>query len=176
MIPKLLANRSFIQICWIVPDIKVAIDHWLQSTGTGPWFTFEKMTIDEAQYRGKPVELELSVAIAQAGDIQIELVQQRTDGPSAYRDLVPAGKTGMHHMALYCNDYDADFAAYTESGAAAAFTGKVFGNRVAYMDTSATVGYMVELIEGSEGCEQIFAQVREASKNWDGKDPIRKLG
>lgn len=172
--PPPMKGRNFIQICWVVPDVLAAAKQWIASAGVGPFFYFEKMVIDNALYRGKPVDLDLSVAIAQAGDTQIELISQHNDAPSAWRDLVPKGKVGFHHMALYCRDFDKDFAAYS-AASPVAFTGVCYGNRVAYIDTSPTMGCMLELIEGSETCDKIFADVRAASENWDGKTPIRGM-
>jgi hypothetical protein len=175
MIPTLFGTRNFMQMCWVVPDARAAATEWVRSTGTGPFFLVEKFSMRDARYRGQPTDVELTIAVAQAGDNQIEIISQNNEVPSIYRELVPRGKLGFHHVALYCRDYDADVAAYTRAGAAVAMSGRVGRNRVCYVDTSASTGCMVELIEADDACDRIFAKIADAARNWDGKDPIRSI-
>jgi len=164
------------QMCWVVPDLHVAMATWTRAAGVGPFFLFETVPFEDARYRGKPAEaMNLIAAIAQAGDVQIELVCQRDDRPSVFRDLVPMGQAGLHHMALYCSDYDADLAAYTGAGAPVVFSCRMMGSRTCWVDTSSTLGFMVELIEANSVADAVFAQFRAAAQNWDGKQPVRTL-
>lgn len=171
-----ITNQRFMQMCWVVPDIQVAINNWTKTTGVGPFFLFEKVTFENAIYRGRPNDfVDITAAMAQAGDVQIELVCQNDDRPSIFRDVVPAGKCGFHHMALYCTDYDAELAAYIQSGSEVAFSGLMMGARTCWIDTTATLGFMVELIEANPVADTVFEQFRSAAQNWDGKSPVRSL-
>jgi len=172
----LFTNQRFMQICWVVPDIHVAVNDWVRTTGVGPFFLFEKVSFDNPLYRGSPTEcVDITAAMAQAGDMQIELVCQNDDRPSVFRDVVAAGKCGLHHMALYCNDYDAELAAYVKAGAEVAFSGLMMGARTCWIDTTSRLGFMVELIEANPIADTVFEQFRSAAKNWDGKNPLRQL-
>jgi catechol 2,3-dioxygenase-like lactoylglutathione lyase family enzyme len=114
------------------------------------------------------------VAIAQSGGVQIELIQQHCDRPSAYRDLIASGASGFHHVGLYCDDYDANYAWYAGQGYVAAIDGKFGEMRFAYFDTSADIGCMVELIEQNAVQSEFFARIAAAADGWDGvTDPIR---
>lgn len=169
-------NQRFMQMCWVVPDLHAAIDTWVDSTGVGPFFLFESVVFEQPVYRGQPTDCpNISAAMAQAGDIQIELVCQHDDRASVWRDVVPAGASGLHHMALYCDDYDANLAAYTQQGAAIAFSGLMMGSRVCWIDTTATLGFMVELIEANDVAAAVFASFRAAAAGWDGSKPVRLL-
>jgi hypothetical protein len=169
-------DQRFMQVCWVVPDLHAAVNHWVQSTGVGPFFLFESVSFEQPCYRGKPAQCpDICAAMAQAGDVQIELVCQRDAQPSVWRDVVPAGASGLHHMALYCSDYDASLAAYTRQGAQVAFSGLMMGSRVCWIDTSATLGFMVELIEANTVADTVFSRFREAATAWDGKDPLRAM-
>jgi len=169
-------NRNFMQLCWVVPDIQAAIATWTRTAGVGPFFVFDKVTYDEPRYRGKPTEFcDITAAIAQAGDVQIELVCQNDERPSMFREVVPAGRTGFHHMALYCKDYEAEMAAYRNAGAEVVFTGLMMGYRVGWLDTTPTLGYMTEIITANEIADGVFARIREAGQNWDGREPVRTL-
>lgn len=169
-------NQRFMQICWVVPDLNAAVNHWVNNSGVGPFFFFEKVEFDQPTYRGKPTtNIDLCAAMAQAGDIQIELVCQNDDRPSIFRDVVPAGKTGLHHMALYCGDYDADLAAYLDSGAELAFNGLMMGARTCWIDTTSTLGFMIELIEANPVADAVFDQFRSAARGWNGENPLRTM-
>jgi hypothetical protein len=172
----LFPDRRFMQMCWVVPDIHAAVKAWTSSAGVGPFFLFEKLTFENARYRGQPAEFpDVTAAMAQAGDVQVELVCQNDARRSIFRDVVPAGQTGFHHTALYCSDYDATLAAYTGAGAEVAFSGLMLGNRTCWIDTTATLGFMVELIQANPVADSIFARFRAAAENWDGENPLRTL-
>lgn len=164
------------QMCWVVPDLQAAMVSWTRTAGVGPFFFFDTVPFEKAHYRGRPDKLDIQAAIAQAGDVQIELVCQKDDRPSVFRELVPPGRSGFHHAALYCSDYDANLAAYTKAGAEVAFNCLMMGARTSWVDTTPTLGFMVELIEANPIADSIFAQFRAAAQDWDGKDPVRTLG
>jgi hypothetical protein len=166
-------NRRIIQNSWVVPDIHAAMAAWTQTAGVGPFFLVEGIVIEEQRHRGRPTDIEVSFALAQAGDVQVELVCQHNDAPSAYRDTVPPGATAFHHVAHYCENYDRDLAAFTTAGAPIAFSGSFGGKRFCYLDTQARLGAMVELIEASDVQAEFFARIRQAAEQWDGRDPIR---
>jgi hypothetical protein len=169
-------DRRFMQMCWVVPDLHAALKTWIASAGVGPFFLFEQLKFENPRYRGRPAEFpDVTAAMAQAGDVQIELVCQNDDRRSIFRDVVPAGQTGFHHTALYCSDYDATLAAYTGAGAQVAFSGLMMGSRTCWIDTTPKLGFMVELIEANPVADSIFARFRAAAENWDGKDPLRTL-
>ena len=167
-------NRKVIQASWVVDDVAAAALQWVRTTGIGPFFVFEHIPVEEPSYRGEAAAIDFSVAIAQAGELQIELVVQHDDGPSAYRDLIARGKSGFHHVALYSMDYDTDLESYVEQGYVAAVEGKFAGKRFAYIDTSDSIGCMVELIEDSPVQREFFARIAAAARDWDGRDPIRR--
>ena len=168
-------NRKIMQNSWVVTDIGAAMQHWVRTAGIGPFFVVKGLTLDDQCYRGKPAakSIEVTFALAQAGDIQIELVEQHNDVKSAYRDLIAAGRSGFHHMALYSDDYDADLADYTRAGFEVAFSGAFAGKRFCYVDTSASIGCMMELIEASDAQAGFFSKIIAAAIDWDGSDPIR---
>ncbi len=169
-------ERRFMQMCWVVPDVHAAVKAWTDSAGVGPFFLFEQVTFEDARYRGQPAEPpDITAAMAQAGEVQIELVSQKDERPSVFRDVVPAGRTGFHHSALYCADYDASLGAYTDAGSQVAFSGLMMGARTCWIDTTATLGFMVELIEANPVADSIFEKFRAAAGSWDGTDPLRTL-
>jgi catechol 2,3-dioxygenase-like lactoylglutathione lyase family enzyme len=163
------------QSAWVVDDIHEAANLWAEKAGIGPFFVadYQEGAI-EGFYRGKPAPITMKTALAQAGSMQIELIQPTGDGPSAYRDTVPMGRPGLHHIALWSNDLNADIALYVKKGFEVAARGGTSGiAEFAYIDTSAVFGHMIELVEGSDIIRSVFSTVADAAIEWDGTDPVR---
>jgi hypothetical protein len=172
-----LPSRQYMQICWVVPDLREAIGHWARQAGVGPFFYFDDVTYEKAVYRGRPwTPVRFHAAIAQAGEMQIELVSQLEEGPSMFRELVPAGQSGLHHMSTYTENFEADLDHYRRHGAEVVFSGLMKGAPVCWLDTVATLGFMTELITANPLKEQVFARFRQAAEDWDGVEVIRTLG
>ncbi len=177
IIPPSHRNRQYMQLCWVVPDLEKAIDHWVRSTGAGPFFVFGAIQFDDPRYRGTAQQVEpCRASIGQFGDTQIELVEPTGDGTGLWSDFSAKGRTTLHHAGLYCTDYKAERSAYTADGSELAFEGLMMGARTCYIDTTATLGFLTELITANPVAEQVFGAIRSASEGWDGRDPIRSMG
>jgi Glyoxalase/Bleomycin resistance protein/Dioxygenase superfamily len=173
MVALPFANPNFMQVCWLVPDLRAAIDSWVHSAGVGPFFWFDSVPFADGRYRGEPAEFpDVTAAIAYAGDLQIELVCQDNDDPGVFRDVFRRGEFGLHHMALLCDDYEARRHAYIQAGAQLAFEGVAGSSRTSWVDTSPTLGFMIELLEPSVTRAAWFANMRQAAESWDGTNPI----
>lgn len=168
-------GRHFMQVAMMVDDIEAACATWTRTTGIGPFLIVPHIVLDEYDYRGrKSAGLDFSVAIAQSGGVQIELVAQHCGNPSAYRDTIAKGEEGFHHLAIYTGDYDAAYARYMGEGFAAAVDGTFGGYRFSYIDTSKAIGCMIELIEENPAQTDFFQRIAAAAESWDGvTDPIR---
>ena len=114
----MIKNLNAFQSCWIVDDIQEAALQWVENTGVGPFFVseFTEGILEETMYRGESSPITMKTALAQAGDMQIELIQPTGNFRSAYRDTVPAGKTAFHHIAIWSDNLEADVASYLDKG------------------------------------------------------------
>ncbi len=163
-----------IQNCWVVADVDVAISNWV-AIGVGPFFKFDTHFPD-AIHRGRIEPLATTVALAQAGDVQIELIAQRSTGPSAFRDSIAAGENGFHHVCREFGDYEEAIARFKRQGFQVAGELSASGARCAYVDTRRAIGCMIEIVDDPDGLNaQLFKMVREAAVGWDGRDPVRML-
>ncbi len=166
-------QRRVMQSAWVVDDIESACMKWVETTGIGPFYIFPHLQL-EVNYRGKPSKLDFSVASAQAGGVQIELVEQHCHTPSAYRDQFEQGERGHHHMAIYVSDYDAALAHYLDRGFVVATSGLFGEMRFSYVDTRDAIGCMMEIIQHDPIQDEIFKRISDGAKYWDGvTDPIR---
>lgn len=169
---------DIIQYAWVVPNLEEAARRWHALLGVGPFLISRDIAVADGRHRGEPRQTRFSTAIAQSGSAQIELVEQHDDGPSAYRDTVPAGATGFHHVAIFADNLDAAVARYVAQGFAVAAEGRFGPMRFAYLDTVAALGHMIEIIEDQPLIRKFFGAVRKAAERWD-DDPatlIRELG
>jgi Glyoxalase/Bleomycin resistance protein/Dioxygenase superfamily len=162
---------------YVVRDIDAAMDHWINVIGVGPWYYIDRVKTDYFRHRGEDSGVEMSIAVANSGDFQIELIQQRNDAPSLYREFLDAGREGLQHLAYWTRDYQALYDRALSLGYKVGHEGQIGGaqGRFAYFDTQAHPGTVVEIsdISGMKG--QFFARVRQAAVDWDGSRPIRPV-
>ncbi len=169
---------KIIQYAWVVPRLEEAARRWHQATGIGPFLVNRDIQLIGPRYRGNPSATRFSTAVAQHGDVQIELVEQLGDGPSAYRETVPAGATGFHHVAFVAEDFDAALAHHLGQGHGIVADGAFGPMRYAYVDAVPDLGHMIEIIEDKPAIRAFFGAIRKAADRWDG-DPatlLRELG
>ena len=161
---------------YVVRDVEAAMRHWSEVLGVGPFFYFERVPIEDFRYRGEPSPLEVSIALANSGALQIELIQQRNDAPSMYRDFLAAGGEGLQHVAYWTEDFDADLARFEKAGHRIAQSGRIGeSGRFVYLDTEAHPGTVIEVSEISGPKGRFFAHIAARAQNWDGTDPIQRL-
>jgi hypothetical protein len=125
-------------------------------------------------YRGQPSPIEVSVALANSGPLQIELIQQRNDAPSMYKAFLDAGHTGLQHLAYWTENFDEDVRRLAEQGLKVGMSGEVGERgRYVYYETETHPGTVIELSEIAGPKGRLFRMIREASIGWDGRDPVR---
>jgi len=141
-----------------------------------PFFFFEHIPLAYCRYRGRPAEFDHSSAYGQAGQLIVELIRQRNDGPLALRDRFAPTATGVHHVAHFVPDLTAAVAGFRELETTIALEARTAGGvHFAMIDTSAELGHMLELYEPVADLARFYAFVRRAAENWDGSDPLRRL-
>ncbi len=161
-------DQRILQFSWVVKDLEEAARRWHRTMGIGPFIVNPHIDIGEAVHRGRTQKTDFSVAIAQAGPVQIELVEQHDETPSCYRDTIPAGTEAMHHVAVIAEDYDAAVAAYAAQGHEIASSGQFGEIRFCYVDTVQSLGHMVEILEESSAIRAFFSMIERAADDWDG--------
>ncbi len=169
-------RNPIFQQAYVVNDLRAAMEKWHAVTGIGPFFVFDPLVVIDPLYRGRPTPIDISIALVQAGDDMIELIEQRSDGPSAYRDMYPAGEEGFHHFACLSGQFDRDLAWHAARGHETAGQGTLdTGMRFAYVDTVGELGVMLELIEDSDYVREFQQNMKDVSAAWDGSDPYRSV-
>ncbi len=171
-------RRDVVQVAYVVDDVEKSALKMVEAFGAGPFFIGDSIPLSHCLYRGKETPLDHTNACGWWGDVMVELVQQNNDGPSAFRDMYAPGEEGFHHMATFVKDFDAEVARYEALGHPAAniATTENGGIRFAYIDARSLVGHMIEFYEDIPAIRGFYAMIEDASKGWDGSDPIRRPG
>lgn len=166
-----------VQVAYHVPDPAAAAARCARDYGWGPFFLLEHIALASCRYRDRPGEFDHTSAYGQAGDLMVELITQHGDAPSALRDLYAAHESGIHHVAHFVDSLPAALAEFRGRGLAIALEARTAtGVDFAMVDTSATLGHMLELYEGSAELKRFYSYVRHKADGWDGSNPVRRLG
>jgi catechol 2,3-dioxygenase-like lactoylglutathione lyase family enzyme len=164
------------QLAWLPPDFDAALDHWTKVMGVGPFFLLENIALEDMRYMGQPTSAVFSLALAYWGDIQIELIRPENDAPSIYNGPY-AVRDRLHHTCLLVDDIAQAYAACAEHGAKVLVEGKVGeSGRVIYADPGGGPGSVVEILQPQPGTAELFGMIRQAAVDWDGSEPLRRLG
>ena len=164
------------QIGYVVRDLEKALAEWL-ALGVGPWFVVREHA-QRVTYRGEPCEVIISIALANSGDLQVELIHQHGDTPSIFTEFLDSGREGFHQLAWWPDDFDAAVASAEAAGWPVVWSGgEETSTRFAYVEPQAggpaTIFELMELTEVTRGMGTF---VHDAAKDWDGTDPIRTVG
>ncbi|MSP29053.1 MAG: VOC family protein [Acetobacteraceae bacterium] len=166
---------DFRQVGIVVRDIEAAMKHWVEVCGVGPWFYTDRLAVTGFTYRGARYDdIHLSIALANSGDVQLELIQQRCDNPSMYQDFLRAGREGMQHWSSWPEDYEAKLKYALANGYSIGQQGDSPRGPFVYLWNEGHPGTVIEMAELTPERARIFAGVREAARGWGGRDPIRR--
>lgn len=169
------------QVGHVVRDADAAMAFWTQAMGIGPFFVVREMTMIDFKYRGHPSPAPVvTLCFAQSGDVQIELIQQHNDAPSAYREFLSAGRTGVQHLSPWFDneaEYEAARQHALDKGLTMVHESVGGPARFCYFETGTPDAPLLELSEALlPNVADLPRMVAEASRDWDGSDPVRVVG
>ena len=132
--------KGITQIGIAVNDVELVARNYWDILGIGPWtvLDFETPLAYDRKYRGESVSGRERIAVAQAGNVELELAQA-VDGPSVFRDWIQRHGEGLNHVNFLVEDFDRDYAALAGDGFPCIESGRFLGpggveNRNAHFD------------------------------------------
>jgi hypothetical protein len=165
------------QIGYVVTDLDRALDSWV-ALGVGPWYVIREMP-QRVTYRGEPCAVTLSLALANSGDLQVELIHQHDDTPSIFTEFLHSGRPGFHQLAYWTDDFEGTMGSVAEAGWPVVWNGASGPGgavtRFAYVEPPDSPAAVIEIMELSAATEGMATFLREAAAAWDGRDPVREL-
>ncbi len=162
----------FFQLGHVVDDVLDAAASWATTFGIGPFHVLPVVE-QRADYGGETRTVRIQVAVAQAGPVQIELIQQHGDTPSIFREWSRNATSAFHQIATLTDDYDGKTAHFKALGYVIAAESVGGGFRVAYVDTAAEFGFYTEVVEAPASFVDQVRAISETCAHWDGRDPVR---
>jgi len=162
------------QIGFVVDDLVAAAMRWARVMGVGPFHVLPRRDIP-CVLRGVESSLDAQQAIAQAGPVQIELIQEFGDRPSIYRELSDLGGSRFHQLCTITSRYDQSLAHYREAGYEVVNEMTDRGQRVAHVDTVDDFGFFTEVLEETPELLADVTRIAATCAEWDGTDPVRVL-
>lgn len=162
----------FFQLGHVVDDVVAAAGRWVQTFGIGPFHVLPVVG-QQADYGSEIRTVQIQVAVAQAGPVQIELIQQHCKTPSIFTEWSRNGTSAFHQMATLTADYEAKIAHFKALGYSIAAESLGGGFRVAYIDTAAEFGFYTEVVDAPASFLDQVRNISDTCANWDGRDPVR---
>jgi methylmalonyl-CoA/ethylmalonyl-CoA epimerase len=164
------------QLAYLPSDFDATLKYWTETMGVGPFYLMENVALGDCKYKGVPSGAVFSIAIAYWGEVQIELVRAENSEPSI--NVGEYAVTGrLHHICIFVESIAEARAAAAAAGAEILVEGTVGADgAVIYVDPGAGPGHVIELLQNMTGADAIFSMIKDAAKDWDGSEPLRKLG
>ncbi|MBR1217984.1 VOC family protein [Bradyrhizobium sp. U87765 SZCCT0131] len=163
------------QLGFVVRDIEAAMKHWIDVFGVGPFIFMERgvsQPVGVTYHRGQGVSVELRLAFAYMGDVQIELIEQTNNASSPYLDFLASGREGLQHLGFWVHDYDEATRRIEAAGYERDYEIKVAGptQSIVYYRSPALYGPMLEIVP------PMWRRSRQAVldhiRDYTGADPI----
>lgn len=139
------------QVGIVVRDIDRTVDYYEKTFGIGPWAIFVGEP-DSCVERGEEITFVGKMATAQAGPVQIELIQI-LEGRTLHSDFLGDRDEGLHHLGFFVRDIDTRLRGAREAGIEVLQHGvlRQLGLKIeyAYLDTTETGGVILEYIQST---------------------------
>ena len=135
----------FFQLGHVVDDVFAAADAWVRVFGIGPFHVLP-IVEQRADSSDEVRTIRIQVGVAQAGPVQIELIQQHCQTPSIFQDWSRGGTSAFHQMATVTDDYDGKKARFEALGYDIVGESSTGRFRVAYVDTVVDFGFYTEVV------------------------------
>lgn len=158
----------------VVPSLDRALDYWTGVLGIGPFYRMNHVELDYFRLRGQESEVDLSIALGNSGDMQIELIEQHNDAPSPYLDFLNRHGPGLQHYSVWSENYDSEMQRLAGEGIEVLAEGKIGnGSRFAYFEGGNDGQPVMEISDLTSTTAELFKMIRDEAAGWDGRNPVR---
>ena len=139
--------RKVLQVGIVVKDSEATARRYWEEFGIGPWrfYTLDPSNTPGMTFRGKPVKHAFRAALANIGEVMLELIEP-LEGSSVYAEHLATRGEGLHHLALEVEDYDRACEDLKSRGYEELQHGRPYEvNDYSYFDTERTLKFITEL-------------------------------
>lgn len=162
------------QLGFVSRDIDRSLRFFVDCWGIGPWFVLRNVP-SPMLYRGVPIELDVSIGLANCGDLQFEIVTQHDETPSLYLDALTA-TPGLHvqHFAIWAEDVAQVEAKARSRGWIPEFETNAGSGKSIFLIHPDEPRNCLEISDCNPQKIQVRERIRHAALSWDGTEPIRE--
>jgi hypothetical protein len=170
------------QIAFVDHDIDKTMKYWTQTLGVGPFFIKRKIEFSNFIYRGSSAKSPVvSIALANSGQMQVELIQQHDEIPSIYQEFLDSNSEGFQHVSAWMTrdnmKHRKQELIAQGVGIAQECTIASNGVNLLYFDTGNGNGrFIYEIADLLEPTHYKRIQnIAKVAHEWNGKEPIREV-
>ena len=148
MTEQTLGTTMITQVGIIVQDIEAKARAWAEVLGLPVPEIMITDTYERAQteYDGKPSKARAKLAFFHLGQVELELIEP-VGKPSTWQDQLDEHGDSLHHIAFEIKGMTEKVAYLEAKGLSLVQRGEYPGGRYAYIDGSAQLGSILELLE-----------------------------
>lgn len=170
--PSIFGNVR--QIGFMSRDIDRSMRYFVESWGIGPWFVLRNVK-NSMLYRGVLAELDMSIAMANCGDLQFEIVSQHNEASSLYTDaLAQTPALHIQHVAVWTDDVSGVEAAAHAKGWASIFETVSGPGKSVFVTHPDEPMVCIEISDCDPFKDRAREAIRQIAATWDGSDAIRE--
>ncbi|MFC1950151.1 VOC family protein [Chloroflexota bacterium] len=105
--PAKVKVKGIGQVALVVKDLQKTMENYWNILGIGPWtvYSLDAHLLRNRRYHGKPAWASEKEALAQVGEVELELCQP-IEGESIYQDFLTEHGEGLHHMNFLVDSAD----------------------------------------------------------------------
>jgi len=143
-----LGTTTVTQVGIIVRNIESKARAWSDILGLPmpPIIITDGVDIAQTEYQGQPSPARAKLAFFHLGQVDIELIEP-LDEPSTWNDQLHGHGDSLHHIAFQIRGMGDKVAYLDGKGLPLVQRGEYSGGRYAYVDGTAQLGCIVELLE-----------------------------
>ena len=168
-------RSGVVQVAYLTDDVRSAALRHSAAFGSGPFFVADHIQLESVLHHGRPGEFDHSSSYGQWGQVMVEFVSLHAVAPASLARAVGFGRGGIHHVARFVTDLDAEAAGLERSGHHQVLMARTrSGQRFAFHD-GGSLGHLLEIYEPTPGMTAFYARVAAAAEDWNGADPLRPM-
>lgn len=162
---------------YIVDNLDQTLER-LVKMGAGPFFLVRSVPLDSVSSGGAPAVFDHASAFGWFGAVPIEVMQLNRCEPEAVAKGFAGTAPFLHHVAwaLPAEDVQPARDQLAADGLPAYVNATLGDINFTYHDGSSIFGHHLEIHTDSPGFRDHFTNIRTASIDWDGSDPVRVVG
>ena len=148
MTDQVLGTTTITQVGIIVADIEARAQAWADVLGlpVPEIIITDAVEVAQTEYEGKSTPARAKLAFFHLGQVDLELIEP-IDGPSTWKDQLDRHGESLHHIAFVIDGMQEKVAYLEGKRLSLVQRGEYTGGRYAYVDGTAQLGTILELLE-----------------------------